>query len=74
MNVNGKPSQRWGEAQEAERAKWQPVMLISPTRLECRCGALAIFMCLAVDADGDICDGEAYCQPCYERIQDAEED
>lgn len=65
MDVHGQPSQQWDEAMESTTVKWQPVMLIAPTRIECPCGNLAIFLCLAVDDEGAICDGHAYCQTCY---------
>ncbi|HLZ25041.1 MAG TPA: hypothetical protein VKQ30_23210 [Ktedonobacterales bacterium] len=72
MDIHGKPSQRWDEMRESDSVVWQPIMLISPERLECNaCGAKAIFLFCAVDAQGDICDGQAYCQPCYQRWQGA---
>ena len=60
------------------RMKWQPVMLIVPTRIECDCGALAIFVVLDEDADADAEHSEegtrdmgytAWCQACFERAQ-----
>lgn len=69
MNIHGQPSQRWEGARESERAVWQPLMLITPERLECTCGNKAIFLCVALDADGDLCDGEAFCQSCFEKAQ-----
>jgi len=73
MDIHGHPSQRWEHARPSETAVWQPLMLITPERLECRCGARAVFLLTAIDADGNICDGMAYCQPCFQRAQDEED-
>lgn len=54
-----------------EQAKWQPVMLVKQGRLECSCGALAIFVCLDESEDGEetLLDYTAYCQDCFSRAQ-----
>ena len=56
---------------ETERAcVWQPVMLISAGRVECDCGAKAIFIQLD---DHETRDGDneygyvAWCQDCWQR-------
>jgi len=68
------------------QSKWQPVMLIVPERLECsghneqRCGALAIFVCLfppEQDAENEEkrdMDYKAYCQQCFGKAQQEEEE
>lgn len=56
-----------------EQAKWQPVMLVkSGGRLECECGALAIFVCLDENEDGDGVDYTAWCQECFSKAQEEE--
>lgn len=58
-------------------AKWQPIMLITEKRFECKCGAMAIFVQLW---SPDVDDAEedwrykAYCQDCFERAQETEEE
>ncbi len=55
--------------------KWQPVTLVINTRLECRCGALAVFV------TGEAVDGEynslehvdVWCQECFSKAQREEE-
>jgi hypothetical protein len=51
--------------------KWQPIMLILNRRLECVCGALAIFV------TGDLVEGsismehvQAWCQMCFMKAQE----
>lgn len=58
-------------------AKWQPVMLVKQDRLECSCGALAIFVCLEEDTllTGEkTFDYTAWCQECFARAQREEEE
>ena len=57
-----------------ERMKWQPVMLVVSKRVECECGALAIFVILDEDEEQSDKDGRdmgytAWCQSCFERAQ-----
>jgi hypothetical protein len=58
--------------------KWQSVLAVTPRRIECECGALAIFLAIFLILDERIGnDGEmsfrynAFCQPCF--AKDAEE-
>lgn len=57
-------------------AKWQPIMLIAEERLECECGALAIFLLFQRHVrdgiEGAMC--EPLCQPCFEKRHDEEEE
>lgn len=55
---------------EEVRVIWQPVMLITTKRVECRCGAKAIFVILD-GAPDDIpeWDYTALCQDCFVREQ-----
>lgn len=59
--------------EEAQPSKWQPVMLVAESRVECKCGALAIFVTLTQDIGED---GErdfrytAWCQECFEKAQE----
>jgi hypothetical protein len=50
---------------------WQPVMLVVTNRIECRCGAKAIFVVLN-GAPIDVSEWEytAWCQHCFEREQE----
>lgn len=56
-------------------AKWQPIMLVKQDRLECSCGALAIFVVLneelAEDGKKDF-DYTAWCQECFSKAQEEE--
>ena len=61
--------------------KWQPVMLVADRRIECRCGALAIFIVLnrenedASDATRSDWGYTAWCQACWAHEQEhAQED
>jgi hypothetical protein len=54
--------------------KWQPVLLVVSRRVECQCGALAIFLVLdeSIGEDGkQSLRYNAFCQPCF--AKDAEE-
>ena len=61
--------------------KWQPVMLVADRRIECRCGALAIFIVLNCEDDapdgatGDRADWgyTAWCQMCWAHEQGGEQ-
>lgn len=48
---------------------WQPVMLITPRRVECACGAKAIFVLLEGDLERP--DYTGWCQDCWAREQEA---
>lgn len=57
--------------------KWQPIMLIvSPDRVECTCGAMAIFIVGDKSQDGDktLVNVEYYCQECFRQAQERERD
>lgn len=56
--------------------KFQPVMLVMERRLECHCGALAIFVVLdKTEEDGDHTqfDYGAYCQDCWQKDHEEED-
>lgn len=58
-----------------ELTKWQPVMLVMARRLECHCGALAVFVVLDMTEDNDghkDFEYGAYCQDCWQK--DTEEE
>ena len=54
--------------------KWQPVMLVADHRIECACGALAIFIVLNED-DSDVTHTDwgytAWCQTCWANEQES---
>ena len=56
--------------------KWQPVMLVADRRIECACGALAIFIVLnrenedASDATRSDWGYTAWCQACWAHEQE----
>jgi hypothetical protein len=55
-----------------QHAKWQPVMLIANRRLECKCGALAIFVTGTLEDDDvytDLTQVDVWCQSCFEKAQ-----
>lgn len=65
---------------EEEQVKWQPVMMVlsGVGRLECGCGAMAIFITAHV-SDESKADGtrefdtfEGWCQPCFKKAQEEE--
>lgn len=56
----------------ASQAKWQPVILIlQGQRLECHCGALAVFITGKVsDKEYNSIDGvDVWCQECFDKAQ-----
>lgn len=61
-------------------SKWQPVMVIlrGGGRLECKCGALAIFVIGKLEADKQseilLDDIDSWCQACYQKAQEEESD
>lgn len=49
-----------------EARKWQPVVVITDHRLECACGALAIFVSGKVgDKYNSLNDVDVWCQDCF---------
>lgn len=57
---------------QIQQAKWQPVMLVASRRLECACGALAIFVVL--DQDGaDDWEYQGWCQQCWAHDQEGQD-
>lgn len=58
-----------------EEIKWQPVALILNKRLECECGALAIFVSGNVsEKDCNVLEkADVWCQDCYVKMQQDEE-
>lgn len=59
--------------------KWQPVMLIADGRIECKCGALAIFVTMteseeeAPEGKRDM-DYKGWCQECFAKAQEETDD
>lgn len=56
-----------------EQMRWQAVMLIAPKRVECECGALALFVVLDDPGKRDDktdYDYTGWCQECWRRAQD----
>lgn len=58
--------------------RWQPVVLVlhDGQRLECKCGALAIFVSgkVADDQYNSMDEVDVWCQACFEQAQEREED
>jgi hypothetical protein len=58
---------------EEKQSKWQPILLIVEHRMECECGALAIFVRLDDEIHED---GKhnfkytAWCQDCFMKAQE----
>lgn len=57
--------------------RWQPVVLVLNRRLECKCGALAIFVSGTLSdkaEDYNILNHvDVWCQACFQQAQEAEE-
>lgn len=51
------------------KARWQPVIMVLDRRLECDCGALAVFVNGEVAEDENDClnDVGVYCQDCWQK-------
>lgn len=50
--------------------KWQPVVMIINKRLECKCGAMAIFVSGSIAEDDEynqLTEVDVWCQTCYEK-------
>jgi len=70
-----KPFQETEEEPSAEDIKWQPLMaVVLGGRIECSCGNQAIFVVGKLKFDTHSCleEVEAYCQMCFERLQEEE--
>lgn len=54
--------------------KWQPVILILNRRLECKCGAIALFIVGKVVEDeyNSMEDVDVWCQDCFDKAQQEE--
>ena len=54
--------------------KWQPVMVVADRRIECACGALAIFIVLNCEDDAPDARADwgytAWCQACWAHEQE----
>ena len=54
--------------------KWQPLMVIAPHRLECKCGAIAIFAVLDSEIpnedEGPQFGMACWCQSCFKQAQE----
>jgi hypothetical protein len=58
-----------------ELTKWQPVVMIVNKRLECKCGALGVFICGMQDENADyneLKDVDVFCQHCFQIMQEEE--
>jgi hypothetical protein len=61
------------------KSKWQPVLIMlrgGSGRLECTCGALAVVVIgrLSDTAQGELESVDYWCQRCYLKAQEAEEE
>lgn len=57
----------------ANPPKWQPVMVIVNGRLECDCGALAIFVTAHMHERSDqLYEVQYWCQSCFDTAQKGE--
>ncbi len=58
------------------QSKWQPVMLVVSRRVECKCGALAIFVTGKLTDNPDeyavLEDVDVWCQECWQKEQEEE--
>ncbi len=59
---------------EEKEMRWQPIMLLAPDRIECKCGALAIFVALELEEAPDHFIFQPYCQPCFKAAQEVDEE
>jgi len=62
---------------EEQQSKWQPVMLIASHRIECECGALAIFVVLEEAESEEVgkrdMDYTSWCRDCWQKVQEESE-
>jgi hypothetical protein len=59
---------------EEEPMVWQPVMLVVSKRIECGCGAKAVFVVLDDNSDASSDYGyTGWCQDCWRREQESME-
>lgn len=67
--------ERSHEFEITTQTRWQPLMVVSPKRLDCtRCGAKAIFLLFDSppspdDPDGEVC-WDLFCQECWTALQE----
>lgn len=57
--------------------KWQPVMMVINRRLECKCGALAIFVTGKINDTGEynvLNEVDVWCQQCFVQSIEGNED
>lgn len=56
--------------------RWQPVVMVVNRRLECKCGALAIFVTGKLSEENEdyniLEDVDVWCQSCFEKAQEEE--
>jgi hypothetical protein len=52
-----------------ELNRYQPLMAVTQDRLECECGALAIYVLFIQDKDSEKNDLCFYCQACFSEAQ-----
>lgn len=60
------------------RPRWQPVMMVLDKRLECKCGALAVFVSGKLESQDEdeeekynvLNDVDVWCQACFEKAQE----
>lgn len=60
---------------EQENIRWQPIILMLNRRLDCKCGAMAVFVSGHV-VDGhynQLDDVDVWCQPCFEKERAGDE-
>ncbi len=57
---------------EGTQVRWQPVVLVMNRRLECKCGALAIFVTgKLIDDEYNILEEvDVWCQDCFTKAQE----
>lgn len=59
-----------------ETPKWQPVVMVVNRRLECKCGALAVFVTGKLPENEDynqLEEVDVWCQECFSKAQQEEE-
>ncbi len=61
----------------SDQIKWQPVMIVTNKRIECQCGAIAIFVTGKSSEDNEyniLEEADSWCQDCFKKSQEDEED
>ncbi len=60
-----------------EYARWQPVVMIVNRRLECKCGALAVFVSGRLPHEPEHYNAmeevDVWCQSCFMKMQEEED-